>query len=91
MQWRYWLTTNSWVWPSAAKDSVALHLKLNELLAANRNASNRMIGIEQLDEQDLRDVATFYTRLAERSKTTGPNKEAHSIDDEGMPVRAPSA
>jgi low affinity Fe/Cu permease len=71
---------------SQNKDSVAIHLKLNELLAANKQASNRMIGIEELDEQDLRDVATFYARLAERAKAAGPNKEAHSIDEEGMPA-----
>ena len=34
------------------KDSIALHLKLNELLAASTHASNRMIGIEELDERD---------------------------------------
>ena len=70
---------------SQNKDSVALHLKLNELLAANKQASNRMIGIEGLDEQDLREVAQFYVRLADRAKIAGPNKEAHSIDEEGMP------
>jgi low affinity Fe/Cu permease len=75
---------------SQNKDSVAIHLKLNELLACNREASNRMIGIEGLDEQDLRDVATFYVKLAERAKTAGPNKEAHSIDEEGMPKQAGS-
>jgi low affinity Fe/Cu permease len=74
---------------SQNKDSVALHLKLNELLAANRQASNRMIGIEDLDEQDLRDVASFYMRLSERAKRTGPRKEAHSIDEEGMPTDVP--
>ncbi len=74
---------------SQNKDSVALHLKLNELLAANRQASNRMIGIEDLDEQDLREVASFYMRLSERAKETGPVKEAHSIDEEGMPTDAP--
>jgi low affinity Fe/Cu permease len=73
---------------SQNKDSVALHLKLNELLAANRDASNRMIGIEDLDEQDLREVASFYMRLAERAKESGPRKEAHSIDEEGMPTDA---
>ena len=73
---------------SQNKDSVALHLKLNELLAANREASNRMIGIEELDEQDLRDVATFYLKLSERAKTAGPVKELHSIDEEGMPTQA---
>lgn len=71
---------------SQNKDSVAIHLKLNELLAANREASNRMIGIEELDEQDLRDVANFYVRLAERAKAMGGQKEAHSIDEEGMPT-----
>jgi low affinity Fe/Cu permease len=70
---------------SQNKDSVAVHLKLNELLASNKQASNRMIGIEDLDEQDVRDVAMFYVKFAERAKTDGPNKETHSIDDEGMP------
>jgi low affinity Fe/Cu permease len=71
---------------SQNKDSVAMHLKLDELLAANRFASNRMIGIEDLDEQDLREVASFYLRLAERAKKAGPRKEAHSIDEEGLPT-----
>ncbi len=67
------------------KDSVAIHLKSNELLAANRDASMRMIGIEDVDEQALREVATYYARLAERAKTSGSNMKAHSIDEEGMP------
>ena len=71
---------------SQNKDSIALHLKLNELLAATKQASNRMIGIEELDEQDLREVAQFYARLAERAKHAGPNKETHSIDEAGMPA-----
>jgi low affinity Fe/Cu permease len=71
---------------SQNKDSVAVHLKLNELLAADRIASNRMIGIEGLDEQDLREVASFYARLAERAKSGGPVKETHSIDEEGLPA-----
>jgi low affinity Fe/Cu permease len=71
---------------SQNKDSVAIHLKLNELLAAHREASNRMIGIEEMCEQDLRELAEFYTQLAERAKTAGSRKEAHSIDEEGMPV-----
>jgi low affinity Fe/Cu permease len=71
---------------SQNKDSVAVHLKLNELLAANSKASNRMIGIEALDEQDLREVSVFYARLADRAKKRGPNKEVHSIDEEGLPA-----
>jgi low affinity Fe/Cu permease len=53
---------------SQNKDSVAVHLKLNELLAANRQASNRMIGIEELDEQDLRDVAMYTSSLPSERK-----------------------
>jgi low affinity Fe/Cu permease len=71
---------------SQNKDSIALHLKLNELLAATKQASNRMIGIEDLDEQDLREVADFYVRLAARAKDGGKGKETHSIDEEGMPT-----
>lgn len=71
---------------SQNKDSVAIHLKLNELLAANRHASNRMIGIEDLDEQDLRDVAAFYVRLADHARQAGSDKQACSIEDEGMPM-----
>jgi len=71
---------------SQNKDSIALHLKLNELLAASKQASNRMIGIEDLDEQDLREVAEFYVRLAARAKDGGKGKETHSIDEEGMPT-----
>lgn len=73
---------------SQNKDSVAVHLKLNELLAANRNASNRMIAIEDFDEQDLRTVAAVYVKLAERAKA-GAAKRPHSIDDEGMPDLPP--
>ena len=73
---------------SANKDSVALHLKLNELLAANKNASNRMIGIEDLDEQDLREVAALYVKLAERA-AEGAQKQPHSIDEEGLPALPP--
>jgi hypothetical protein len=61
------------------------------LLAANRHASNRMIGIEGLDEQDLHNVAAYYVKLAERAKNLGGQKEAHSIDDEGMPATKEAA
>ena len=69
---------------------LAMHLKLNELIAAQHGASNRMIGIESLDEQELREVAEFYVRLAERAKVTGAVKEVHSIDEDGMPTRISS-
>lgn len=53
---------------SQNKDSRAVHLKLDELLASNCDASNRMIGIEELDEHVLRRMAAHYTRLAEKAQ-----------------------
>nr|WP_244173530.1 low affinity iron permease family protein [Caballeronia temeraria] len=50
---------------SANKDSVALHLKLNELLASNKRASNQLIGIEDATEDELRKLAAAYLQLAE--------------------------
>lgn len=56
---------------SQNKDSVALHLKLDELLKANADASNQMIGVEALDEDELRKLAEFYTRLARDAENRG--------------------
>ncbi|SDR54162.1 Low affinity Fe/Cu permease [Paraburkholderia fungorum] len=52
---------------SQNKDSVAVHLKLNELLASNRSASNQLIGIEDASEEDLRRIASAYLRLAKKA------------------------
>ena len=38
---------------SRNKDSVAVHLKLNELLAAQQGASNKLVGIEDASQDDL--------------------------------------
>jgi low affinity Fe/Cu permease len=48
---------------SQNKDSVALHLKLNELLSPHRSASNQLIGIEDASEEELRRRAAAYLRL----------------------------
>ena len=45
-----------------------------------------MICIEDLDEQNLREVAEMYVRLAARARHRGDGKGAHSIDLEGMPT-----
>jgi low affinity Fe/Cu permease len=52
---------------SQNKDSVALHLKLNELLASQKAASDALIGIEDAPEEDLRRIADAYLRLAQRA------------------------
>ncbi|SAL03708.1 Low affinity iron permease [Caballeronia fortuita] len=56
---------------SANKDSVAMHLKLNELLASHKRASNQLIGIEDATEDDLRKLAAAYLQLASEKNSEG--------------------
>lgn len=66
---------------SQNKDSMALHIKLNELIASNRQASNRTIAVEGLDAEDLEALSAFYCRLAELAKREEGIKCSHSLDD----------
>src|SRR5436305_1120176 len=50
------------------KDSKAIQLKLNELIAASRHASNRMVDIEDLDEKELDLLHQFYQRLSDKAE-----------------------
>lgn len=63
------------------KDTVALHLKLNELIACNENASNRLIDIEDLTEDELQIVKKFYVRLANLALKSNDLHSSHSLDD----------
>src|SRR6476620_6645142 len=45
------------------KDSKAIHLKLNELIAANPGCSNRMVDIEDMTEAELEQLHKFYMKL----------------------------
>src|SRR3954451_3255614 len=50
---------------SQNKDARAVHLKLNELVAAVEGASNRLINIEESSEAEERLLSRHYTRLLE--------------------------
>lgn len=50
------------------KDAMALHLKLNELVAAVESASNRLIDVEDLTEDEIETLHKHYQKLVERSK-----------------------
>jgi low affinity Fe/Cu permease len=52
---------------SQNKDSAAMHLKLDELIASSKFASNRLVGIQDATEDELRKLAEYYTSLAERA------------------------
>jgi len=63
------------------KDSLAIQLKLNEIVAAIPGASNRLIDIEDLSEADLMKLHQFYSRLAELAKHEVDLQRSHSIEE----------
>jgi low affinity Fe/Cu permease len=63
------------------KDSVALQMKLNELVASHENASNRLISVEELSEEELQVLQKFYHQLAIMAKKSQNLHESHSIEE----------
>ena len=66
---------------SQNKDTVAIQLKLNELIAASKDSSNRLIAIEDLTDEELEVLKKFYTHLAELAKKEKNVFTTHSIDE----------
>ena len=62
------------------KDSKAVHLKLNELLASHQGASNRMVDLEDLSEHELDQLHKFYEQLSELAEREDDITCTHSID-----------
>jgi low affinity Fe/Cu permease len=66
------------------KDTLALQIKVNELIAAQKGAHNSLIAIEQLTEEELRVLQDRFLRLAEMSKGGGATSVARVGDDPAM-------
>ena len=65
---------------SQNKDSKAVHLKLNEMLASHEGTSNRMVNIEDLTEAELDHLYKFYIRLSDLAQRDSDLTATHSID-----------
>ncbi len=63
------------------KDSLAVQLKLNEIVASLRGASNRLVNVEDLSERDLATLHLHYRTLAELAKTDRDVHQSHSVDE----------
>jgi low affinity Fe/Cu permease len=66
---------------SQNRDSMAIQLKLNELIAANENTSNRLVDIEDLSEDELETLKKFYIKLAQIVKKEKNIKATHSLEE----------
>ena len=63
------------------KDALAIQLKLNEIVASMRGASNRLVNIEDLSERELDTLRTHYQKLAALSKSHHDLFSSHSVDE----------
>jgi low affinity Fe/Cu permease len=66
---------------SQNKESLAVQLKLNEIVAALEGASNHLISVEDLSEKELQTLHAHYRKLAEMAKTAANITESHSIEE----------
>jgi low affinity Fe/Cu permease len=63
------------------KDSRAIQLKLNELVAAHEFASNRLVNVENMSEEELKVIQKYYSRLSQLTKGEESLQQSHLIDE----------
>jgi low affinity Fe/Cu permease len=63
------------------KDAMAIQLKLNELVAAVNGASNRLIDVEDLTENELQALHRHYSKLARLAKKDSDIAKGHSVEE----------
>ena len=63
------------------KDALAIHLKLNEIVAAMEGASNRLIDVEDLSEAEIQALRKYYRRLIELARKDDVLTNTHSIEE----------
>jgi low affinity Fe/Cu permease len=68
---------------SQNKDTIALQLKLNELIAATKGASNRLIDVEDLSDKELDVIKAYYVRIAARAREESHVTRTHATDAVG--------
>jgi low affinity Fe/Cu permease len=73
------------------KESLAIQLKLNELVAAVRGASNRLINIEDLSEAEVQHLRAEYKALLELARQEADFTKPHSIEEAEKLLCGPTA
>jgi low affinity Fe/Cu permease len=66
---------------SQNKESMAVQLKLNELVAAHEYASNRLVDVENLTEDELKVIHDYYCSLRDHAKKEESLQMSHSIEE----------
>jgi low affinity Fe/Cu permease len=63
------------------KDALAIHLKLNEIVAALDGASNRLIDVEDLTEEEIKTLHRHYQKLVSMAKKDLKLTQSHSVEE----------
>src|SRR6202171_4461140 len=63
------------------KDAQAIHMKLNEIVAALEGASNRLIDVEDLTEGEIETLHTHYQALVAMAKKDLKLTQSHSVEE----------
>jgi len=66
---------------SQNKDALVIHLKLNEIVAALEGASNRLIDVEDLTEEEIKTLHKYYQRLVAMARKDISLTQSHSIEE----------
>jgi len=66
---------------SQNKESLAIQIKLNELIASSQRASNRLIDIENMTEEELQTLEKYFAELVSKSKKDKNIHQSHSIEE----------
>lgn len=63
------------------KDSMSVQLKLNELIAATKGASNRLVSVENLTEEELIVLQQHFQTMAELTRQASDLRQSHSVEE----------
>ncbi len=63
------------------KEFLAIQLKLNELVAAHEFASNRLVNVENMSEEEMKVIQKYYSSLSKISRREESLQQSHSIDE----------
>jgi len=66
---------------SQNKESMAIQIKLNELVAAHEFASNRIVDIENIPEEDMKVIQKYYHNLSHLTEKEESLQQSHSIEE----------
>ena len=63
------------------KDAQAIHIKLNEIVAALEGASNNLIDVEDLNEGEIETLHMHFQKLVQMAKKDMKLTQSHSVEE----------